>query len=112
MFQRLYYDHPQPADLVPLDEATATEIRVAARADRRRSGRPLRDRLPADVGEPPEDDPQPAVGEPRASPELGLRLAAALTEWMEVENLEARMAASGWIDRRVLKILRTRQADW
>ena len=26
-FQRLYYDHPEPADLVPLDEATATEIR-------------------------------------------------------------------------------------
>jgi hypothetical protein len=30
-------------------------------------------------------------------------------EWMDAENLEARAAAPGWIDPRVLAILRSRR---
>ena len=36
----------------------------------------------------------------------------ALTEWMDVENLEARLAAPGWVDPRVVEILRSRQSGW
>ena len=54
-----------------------------------------------------------AVGEPRAFPaNWDEAWQLALTEWMDVENLEARMAAPGWVDPRVLEILRTRHADW
>jgi hypothetical protein len=32
----------------------------------------------------------------------------ALEDWMSVENLEERLAAPGWIDRRVLEFLRAK----
>ena len=112
-FQRLYYDHPQPADLVPLDEATATEIRSLLERIGGGPGGRFGTVYRRMSGEPPEDDPHPAVGEPRAFPaNWDDAWQLALTEWMDVENLEARMAAPGWVDPRVIEILRSRQADW
>ena len=112
-FQRLYYDHPQPADLVPLDEGTATEIRALLERIGGGPGGRFGTVYRRMSGEPPEDDPHPAVGEPRAFPaNWDDAWQLALTEWMDVENLEARMAAPGWVDPRVIEILRTKQADW
>jgi uncharacterized Ntn-hydrolase superfamily protein len=108
-FQRLYYDRPDPADLVPLDEGTATEVRLLLTAlgggpggrfgtvYRRMSGEPAE-----------EDDPHPAVGEPRPFPSnWNDDWQRALIEWMDVANLEARIAAPGWVDPRVVEILRS-----
>ena len=112
-FQRLYYDHPEPADLVPLDEATATEIRSLLERIGGGPGGRFGTVYRRMSGEPPEDDPHPAVGEPRAFPaNWDDAWQLALTEWMDVENLEARMAAPGWVDPRVIEILRSRQAGW
>ncbi len=112
-FQRLYYDHPQPADLVPLDEATAMEIRSLLDRIGGGPGGRFGSVYRRMSGEPPEDDPHPAVGEPRAFPaNWDDAWQLALTEWMDVENLEARMAAAGWVDPRVIEILRSRQTGW
>jgi uncharacterized Ntn-hydrolase superfamily protein len=110
-FQRLYYDRPDPAELVPLDEANAGELRSLLTAlgggpggrfgtvYRRMSGEPAED-----------DDPHPAVGEPRPFPSnWDDAWQRALHEWMDVANLEARVAAPGWIDPRVIDILRSAQ---
>jgi uncharacterized Ntn-hydrolase superfamily protein len=110
-FQRLYYDRPDAADLVPLDEGTATEVRSLLAAlgggpggrfgtvYRRMSGEPAQ-----------EDDPHPAVGEPRPFPSnWNDDWQRALVEWMDVANLEARIAAPGWVDPRVIEILRSAQ---
>ena len=112
-FQRLYYHHPQPADLVPLDEATAMEIRSLLDRIGGGPGGRFGSVYRRMSGEPPEDDPHPAVGEPRAFPaNWDDAWQLALTEWMDVENLEARMAAAGWVDPRVIEILRSRQTGW
>jgi uncharacterized Ntn-hydrolase superfamily protein len=110
-FQRLYYDRPDPADLLPLDEEKAGELRSLLTAlgggpggrfgtvYRRMSGEPAED-----------DDPHPAVGEPRPFPSnWDDAWQRALHEWMDVANLEARVAAPGWIDPRVVEILRAAQ---
>jgi len=110
-YQRLYYDAPAVADLRPLDEPTAGELRGLLTAlgggpdgrfglvYRRMSGEA------SDV-----DDAHHAVGEPRSFPaNWDDAWQRALIEWMDVENLEARVAAPGWIDPRVLDILRSRQ---
>jgi uncharacterized Ntn-hydrolase superfamily protein len=110
-FQRLYYDRPDPADLVPLDETAADEVRGLLTAlgggpngrfgtvYRRMSGEPADD-----------DDPHPAVGEPRPFPSnWDDEWQSALIEWMDVANLEARVAAPGWVDPRVVEILRSAQ---
>jgi uncharacterized Ntn-hydrolase superfamily protein len=112
-FQRLYYDRPDPADLVPLDEENAGELRSLLSAlgggpggrfgtvYRRMSGEPADD-----------DDPHPAVGEPRPFPSnWDDAWQGALHEWMDVANLEARVAAPGWIDPRVVEILRSAQGS-
>jgi hypothetical protein len=96
---------------VPLDEDVAGELRALLTAlgggpggrfgtvYRRMSGEPAE-----------EDDPHPAVGEPRPLPsnwdEAWQR---ALHEWMDVANLEARVVAPGWVDPRVVEILRSAQ---
>jgi uncharacterized Ntn-hydrolase superfamily protein len=108
-FQRLYYDRPDPGDLVPLDEAIAAEVRALltdlgggpggrfGMVYRRMSGEPAED-----------DDPHPAVGEPRPFPSnWDDAWQRALIEWMDVANLEARIAAPGWVDPRVVEILRS-----
>jgi uncharacterized Ntn-hydrolase superfamily protein len=112
-YQRLYYDRPEPADLVPLDEATAGEIRSLLERIGGGPGGRFGTVYRRMSGEPPEDDPHPAVGEPRALPaNWDDAWQLALTEWMDVENLEARMAAPGWVDPRVIEILRSRQTGW
>ena len=80
------------------------------RAARGGTGRPFRGRLHADVrGAPPNPRTRPSVGEPRELPSnWDATWQRALDDWMSVENLEERTAASGWIDRRVLEILRAR----
>ena len=109
-FQRLYYDRPQPADLVPLDVATAREIRSLLEGIGGGPGGRFGTVYRHMSGEPPEDDSQPAIGEPRPFPtNWDDAWQLALTEWMDVENLEARLAAPGWVDPRVVEILRSRQ---
>ena len=109
-FQRPYYDHPEPADLVPLDEATATEIRSLLERIGGGPGGRFGTVYRRMSGEPPEDDPHPAVGEPRAfAANWDDAWQLALTDWMDVENLEARLAAPGWVDPRVVEVLRSRQ---
>jgi hypothetical protein len=58
-----------------------------------------------------EEAERPYTGEPRQLP-AGWDDAwqEALTAWMGVENLEARQAAPGWIDPRVLAFLREKAA--
>ena len=49
------------------------------------------------------------VGEPRQLPaNWDLDWQRALEDWMAVENLEERAAAPGWIDPRVLAVLRAK----
>ena len=56
-----------------------------------------------------EPEQRPSVGEPRdLPPNWDATWQRALDDWMSVENLEERAAASGWIDRRVLEILRAK----
>ena len=119
--QRLYFDRPAPADLLALDEATAGEIRAILETLGAAPGWPLRGGLRADVRRaarpreprpgPTTAEPRPFVGEPRPYP-AGWDDAwqRALLDWMSVENLEERAAAPGWIDRRVLDVLRSRAA--
>jgi uncharacterized Ntn-hydrolase superfamily protein len=107
---RLYFERPRVEDLLPLDEAVADELR----------------HLLTQVGAPPGSaaatafEPmehvaisgsaqRPLVGEPRSSPpgwDDGWQ--RALLNWMAMENLEDRAAAKGWIDTRVLAVLRER----
>jgi len=110
-FQRLYYDRPDPADLLALDEATATEVRSLLTAlgggPGGRFGTVYR-RMSGELAE--DDDPHPAVGEPRPFPSnWDDAWQRALIEWMDVANLEARIAAPGWVDPRVVEILRSAQ---
>jgi hypothetical protein len=56
-----------------------------------------------------DDEPRPFTGVPRELPAgWDAEWQAALEQWMDVENLEERTAALGWIDPRVLEILRAR----
>jgi uncharacterized Ntn-hydrolase superfamily protein len=111
-FQRLYYDRPDPGELKPLDEVGAAELRALLEAlgggpggrfgavYRRMSGEPAVD-----------DEPHPLVGQPRPfPPNWDDDWQRALIEWMDVENLEARVVAPGWIDPKVVAILRSRSS--
>jgi uncharacterized Ntn-hydrolase superfamily protein len=110
-FQRLYYDRPDPADLAPLDEGTATELRSLLTALGGGPGGRFGTIYRRMSGEPAEDnDSHPAVGEPRPFPSnWDDAWQRALIEWMDVANLEARIAAPGWVDPRVVEILRSKQ---
>jgi uncharacterized Ntn-hydrolase superfamily protein len=100
---RLYYERPDAADLLPIDESLAAE---------------LRERLSAAGWAPGRDDGfavaiqralggAPRIGEPRdAGPAWDGSWDAALVTWMGVANLEERTAAAGWIDPVVLGELR------
>jgi uncharacterized Ntn-hydrolase superfamily protein len=109
-FQRLYYDQPDPDSLLPLDEATAAEIRGILLAI---GGGP--DGRFGSVYEPmfeprPAADSTPVVGEPRAVPPgWDAAWQRALSDWLDAENLESCTTAPGWIDPRALDILRTRR---
>ena len=100
---RLYYERPQAADLLPIDETLAAE---------------LRERLTAAGWAPGRDDDfaaaiqraiggAPRIGEMRdAGPGWDASWDAALVTWMGVANLEERTAAAGWIDPVVLEEMR------
>ncbi len=107
--QRLYFERPTPADLAPIDEATATEIRgILERLGAGPGGRFGAVYMPMS-GVPGEPEERPTIGEPRElPPNWDATWQRALDDWMSVENLEERAAASGWVDRRVLEILRAR----
>jgi uncharacterized Ntn-hydrolase superfamily protein len=111
--QRLYFNRPDPADLEPIDETLAAEIRAilgslgGGPGGRFGSVYALMSGAPADDG-----NPRPFVGEPRALPSnWDESWHRALDEWMDVENLEERAAAPGWIDPRVLDILRSKRPE-
>jgi uncharacterized Ntn-hydrolase superfamily protein len=109
-YVRLYLDRPDTADLVPLDEALAGELRsILAGIGGQPGGRFGSVYVPMS-GEPAADDvPRPFVGEPRPLPaNWDDAWQGALVDWMGVENLEERTAAPGWIDPRVLAILRSK----
>jgi uncharacterized Ntn-hydrolase superfamily protein len=109
-FQRLYYERPEPGDLRPIDETTAAEIRaILGSIGGGPGGRfgyvyePMVDPMPTDESATP-------IGEPRPFPtNWDGAWQRALDDWLDAENLEARTAAAGWIDPRVLVILRSRR---
>jgi uncharacterized Ntn-hydrolase superfamily protein len=113
-FQHLYFERPAVADLAELDEATAHEIRALLEGlDAGPGGHlgavytPMSD----EATPSPDAGSRPFGGEPRPLP-AGWDDAwqGALLDWMAVENLEERAAAPGWIDPRVLEVLRRRGA--
>ena len=113
-FQHLYFDRPAVAELAMLDEATAREVRsILGGLDAGPGGglgavyTPMSD----ESAPRPDAASRPFVGEPRQFPpgwDDGWQ--RALLDWMAVENLEERAAAPGWIDPRVLEVLRRRAA--
>lgn len=123
--QRLYLDRPAVDDLLPITEELGGELRrlmsgIGAEPGGRFGG----------VYQPmwqASGQPGPAGGTPAAGSEAALAAArpmtgtprelpegwttdwhTALEDWMGVENLEERTAAPGWIDPRVLAVLRTK----
>lgn len=108
-YRRLYYDRSEAHELQPLDQDLASELRSILGAigggPGGRFGRvyeAMFDAIP--------DEPTDPVGEPRPFPaNWDHAWQRALTEWLDAENLEARSAAPGWIDRRALAILRSRR---
>jgi uncharacterized Ntn-hydrolase superfamily protein len=122
---RLYLDRPPVESLRPLDESLGGELRrhletLGAGPGSRFASvyQPMWQVLgeaappPSDpVGAGDHDDERPYVGEPRELPSSWDETwQDALTAWMGVENLEARAAAPGWIDPRVLAFLREKAA--
>lgn len=111
--QHLYFDRPSAADLQPIDEATAAEIRAVLEAlgggPGGRFGSVYAPMPGVPAGEPA---PRPFVGRPRPYPSnWDDAWQQALDDWMAVENLEERAAAPGWIDPRVLAIVRSRRSS-
>jgi uncharacterized Ntn-hydrolase superfamily protein len=110
--QHLYFDRPAATDLQALDEATAGEIRsILEMLGAGPGGRFGAVYAPMSGAFADATEPRPSVGEPRPHPSnWDEQWQRALVDWMSVENLEERTAAPGWIDRRVLEILRSRSA--
>jgi uncharacterized Ntn-hydrolase superfamily protein len=118
--QHLYLDKPAVSELLPLEAALAGELRtLMTRIGAQPGGafgsvyQPMWQvtgwEPPATAGEDAGDAERPMTGEPRPLPqEWDDTWQGALWDWMGVENLEARTAAPGWIDPRVLAVLRSR----
>jgi uncharacterized Ntn-hydrolase superfamily protein len=109
---RLYFERPTEADLVPIDEALAAELRHGLGALGVGPGTPSGVVYERMSGEPAgEEDARPGIGTPRPLPDgWDATWQGALVDWMAVENLEERTAAPGWIDPRVVAFLRDRTA--
>jgi uncharacterized Ntn-hydrolase superfamily protein len=114
--QRLYLDRPTPGELARVDEALAAEIRsLLSKVGAEPGGRfgnvyaPMFPDQVADAGA--EASERPMTGTPTALPSnWDSNWQGALEDWMGVENLEERTAAPGWIDPRVLAVLRSKAA--
>lgn len=106
--QRLYFDRPAVDDLVALDEPTAREVRALLEALDAAPGGSFGDVYAPMSGQAViETEPRPSVGEPRPfHAGWDATWQRAFDDWLAVKNLEERAAAPGWIDRRVLAILR------
>ena len=111
--QHLYFDRPAVADLQAVDETTAGEIRsILESLGAGPGGRFGAVYAPMSGVAASETEPRPFVGEPRALPSnWDARWQRALDDWTAVENLEERAAAPGWIDGRVLSVLRARRSS-
>jgi uncharacterized Ntn-hydrolase superfamily protein len=119
-YHHLYLDRPEVAELVAIDERLAAELRsllgrVGAGPDGA-LGTVYQPMWQVTGGPPPPErdeslSERPVTGDPRPLP-AGWDDAwqGALWDWMAVENLEERTAAPGWIDPRVLAVLRARGA--
>jgi len=127
--QRLYLDRPTADELLPITDDLGRELRqlmqaIGAEPGGRFGGvfQPMwqHDGLPGPAaglpapGSPSDDGEaeRPMTGTPRELPE-GWTMAwhDALGDWMGVANLEERLAAPGWIDPRVLEVLRGAAAN-
>jgi uncharacterized Ntn-hydrolase superfamily protein len=118
--QHLYLDKPAESELLPLDAALAAELcslmtRIGAQPGGAFANvyQPMWQvagwEPPATTGEGAGDAERPMTGEPRPLPDgWDDAWQSALWDWMGVENLEERTAAPGWIDPRVLAVLRSR----
>ena len=109
--QHLYFDRPALDELDAVDEATAGEIRsILESLGAGPGGRFGAVYAPMSGITSDDKEPRPFVGESRPFPaNWDARWQRALDDWMAVENLEERAAAPGWIDRRVLTVLRTKR---
>jgi uncharacterized Ntn-hydrolase superfamily protein len=100
----LYLDKPAEDELLPVDEKLAAELQ---RRLERAGYTPQTTSHGGGLAEVVESLGMTRTGAPRDLPaNWDAAWSNALTEWMSVENLEERAAASGWIDPRVLKFLR------
>jgi uncharacterized Ntn-hydrolase superfamily protein len=114
--QRLYLDRPTVEELVAVDEALAAEVRwMLSKVGAEPGGRfasvyqPMDPVAAAAAGTTTGD--RPMTGKPGPLPSnWDAAWQGALWDWMGVENLEERSAAPGWIDPRVLAVLRARSA--
>lgn len=99
-----YGDVPAVAELVPLDPAAVRLMRIGLTKAGMAPNDPAFARMTR--GLPPRA-PLPAVGDEMPfAPGWTAEWQRALIDWMEVENLELRVAAPGWIDPRTLERLR------
>lgn len=112
--QRLYLDRPALADLVPVDVTLAAEMRKLLTKVGAQPGGGF-----GDVYQPMNPDAahsdgggtgdRPMTGTPGPVPSnWDDDWQGALWDWMGVENLEERTVAPGWIDPRVLAVLRAK----
>jgi len=100
----LYLDQPAVEDLLPIDQPLAAEIQQRLE---RAGYTPTTISRGGGLAEVVESLGLTRTGEPRELPSnWNVAWSNALMEWMSVENLEARAAAAGWIDPRVLTFLR------
>jgi uncharacterized Ntn-hydrolase superfamily protein len=109
--QHLYFDQPAIDELLALDETSAAEVRSSLESLGAGPGGRFGAVYAPMSGAVVEDkQPRPFVGKPRPFPSnWDGRWQRALDDWMVVENLEERAAAPGWIDRRVLGVLRAKR---
>jgi uncharacterized Ntn-hydrolase superfamily protein len=112
----LYLDRPAVEELLPIDEALAGElVRLLKRVGAEPGGplATLYEQMDPDAAATAsgDDGERPMTGTPRELPRgWDPSWHGALGDWMGVENLEERTAAPGWIDPRVLAVLRSKAA--
>ena len=118
-FHHLYLDRPSVDELLPIDEALAAELKRLLKRVGAQPGGPLAtlyQQMEPDAAALASDDvaddgERPMTGTPRELPPgWNASWQGALGDWMGVENLEERTAAPGWIDPRVLAVLRSKAA--